>query len=106
MTSQRYWDGRIEVIPFRSVEKRNEETGKSYHVRELVRSCGRGTFDCVKRLLDHRGVHQVLYSFHVGTDGVRVSCIVPRLSDDHHADCKRVEAFVNAVFWGEPTEGL
>lgn len=102
MTSQRFWSGYIEVCPYRMVEQ--SEDGVTRKVRRLARHPEE--IEGAKRLLAHAGALRLVNRMTIGAgEPFRLAIGVPRLSDDHDADCERARSFISAVFWGEPTEG-
>ena len=101
-----FWSGSITVKPARVMK----ETRDDWSIREVHRA---PRFDelseCVRRYFAHQGALNITKSFFAGADGgylVRIECGVPITSDYHRADCERVERFVTAAFFGDPTEGV
>ena len=104
MRTTKFWAGGITIFPMHRVEV-TDDSGRS---RKALRGAGFGELnECGARLLSHAGASRILQSVTITAYGPSfVVCGVPRLSDDHDADAARVERFINAVFFGEPTEGL
>ena len=80
------------------------EDGVTRKVRRLARHPEE--IEGAKRLLAHAGALRLVNRMTIGAgEPFRLAIGVPRLSDDHDADCERARSFISAVFWGEPTEG-
>ena len=95
MAVSNFWPSKITVHP------RRPRNAAPQYARGGDETC-----DGAVRLLSHKGARNIVSR--VVVDAGRpceIQCGVPRLSDDHIADCERTEAFITAVFWGEPTEG-
>lgn len=99
-----FWCGNLSIIPWRPVEQTNLDTGKTRTVREYARE--RIAFEGLRRYLAHKGAMDITRNIALDFNHCEIVVCVPRVSSDHGADCARVERFVNAVFFGEPTEGL
>lgn len=100
-----FWFGSITVKPARATKEARDDGS----IREVLRAPRYDELnECVRRYFAHQGALNITKSFSVCADGypVRIECNVPRVSDDHDADCGRVERFITAVFFGDPTEGL
>jgi hypothetical protein len=100
---RKFWHGNVIVHPFRMVDQ--TVTGSTFKVRHHPR--GDEWPAGAVRVLSHNGARNIIQTITVAAGSASyIVCAVPRVSDNHDADCERVERFISAVFFGEPTEGL
>ena len=100
----KFWFGSLVINPSRRIERADCETGKTRTVQEYARYTI--AIEGMRRYLGHEGAMKITRGVTLDADRCEIVVNVPRLSSDHDADCARVERFINAVFFGEPTEGL
>ncbi len=102
--AQRFWNAHAHVYPWHFVGGTYND-GTPRKVRQYAR--GAEQWEGVVRVLQHAGARRIVESVTASASApVVIVCAVPRLSGDFDADYERVEQFISAVFFGEPTEGL
>ena len=109
MTVINFWVGNLIIEPSRTIEC--DDPDCQHTKREGVhlsrrRAAYREANDGMRRYLGHEGAQRITYSMTMSPGRCEIVVAVPRVSDDHDADVARIERFVNAVFYGEPTEGM
>lgn len=58
------------------------------------------------RYFAHEGARRITYSVHLDPSRVEIIVAVPRVSERFADDYEAVERFVNAAFFGDPTDGF
>jgi hypothetical protein len=104
MKVQRFWSGHAHVYPWHLVPAPTPDGAERKSRRYAT---GAEQWEGVVRVLQHAGARRIVESVNAHLRApVVIVCAVPRLSDDFDADYARVDRFIGAVFFGEPTEGL
>lgn len=104
-----FWQGIVTIEPSRVIVCNDPDC--QHTKREGVhtsrqRAAYREAVDGMRRYLGHDGAQRITYSMFMSPGRCEITIAVPRMSDNHDADCERAERFVNAVFFGDQTEGF